>query len=1045
MTYSRLAGTLIPGLTAVLIASSPAPSIAGNCPVLPPPVCSVEDQFPAGRWDISEIQGDYSIGGEEVFDVYANDPDAGGVFLDVYRTDGLLTAEMVGGPTQNYIEVECDGTVTGQASELITGTVEKIAQHPFDYYNADFCFPVPFDMSWDVTIDRTYAITGQVTGEGELELDYDVHTAAVSVSGNYAWSDDCIFIEDPISGLDGFDLSGNIERVRLSGLVDPITGVWTPEINPREAETWVDDILHRLRINGAATDTFPPFVPSLDPAGSTQPSPQRHNRYFVQDSVVIDDDITAEAEPKQPVVTDLSLAEPRAYLLDVSAPTRLIVEIDWRGQPPGEVRFTYGATTETVAGADTVIWEFDAGDPGDEIETVAILDGIESLPNLIATPKVPLSQWAGGPGDWQALGGITYDATLDWPLTFDATRGLSGIPLFNGDYGFGASLTSIYEARTFSNGSPGAGTLDITASARFAGRTKSLTMNGDNTTTLGCDVLETEGDASAELPTATWQKTVNPITLVPGLETAACALSGFLCDVIGSFGIKGTGNATLGGSATYRGSTGPIEWTSGSLNGELGGGVSLGAGLPTPIGSIASVRVYGSATGCIEVQVAPSPNINTLGGALEVGAGVSFLGASSQVDESLPFGDGCTRAPAVPAVGNTGWIDADGQPAMAATNAGGDTLGAAAWSALPAGQIRPAGRIDLRMYADGLWGPTVSINSGSDAARAPSVAFDTTGRLIVSYMRNAAAPPADPLDPGAQAAYANGYELAWSRFDPDTGQIDAEGVLTQNALTDFAPSLVTDSAGGLHLFWQRADGIEITGTPTSPTSLHAAAWDADAGLWSPAEIVSDGLSWTFGWTAAARSSEERIVVLVEDTDADYRTEADREIVAIIGTASGWNAPMPLTSNARVDDSPHAYYDESGVPQVVWRAGNEALQSPAVAPAAAPAFTTPDPATDDGISAAFSRARTSIGSDGPIVWSEDGKLLVAEYEDSSWTPAVISGTADRAVRPLSVYRNDGLVVIGIASAAPGLAGRNAPMDAEFLVFDDVFSDGFEAAP
>lgn len=1044
---------LLTSSIATLLAAAP-PAQALSCPTLPPPDCAVDAQFASGRWDLSSISGAYTLTGLEEFDVYAGDPDAGGVFIDDYQTDGTLAVQMIGGPTENYIDVACDGSVTGQASERITGTIDKIAQHPFDHWNGDFCFPVPYDMNWTVTIERSYSITGDVTGSGILELDYDVQDATIQASGNYAWSDDCIFEEDPMSGLENFDLAGDIEQVLLSGPYDPSSGTWQPTVSPRSGPSWLDDVLHRLQVNGANTDYLePPYQPVLMPPGSTQPSPQKHNVFFIQDAVAVSGDIELQADPTRPEITDLFLTEPVAFLSSVTAMTQVVATIDWRGQPPGSVRFTYGGTTETVAGSSTVPWDFDAGEPGTSITAVAIAaSGEESLSYSVATPKVGLSAWAGSPGDWTGSSGVSYTGNLDWPVTFDASRGIGGMPLFDGNYGFSGGVSSDYIARANSNGSPGGGSLTFTVSAEFAGRGSSLTMEGDNTTTLSCTDLTTEGSGSASLPPASWQKTVNPLTVIPGLEAAACALSGFLCDVIGSFGIKGSANASLGGSADYAGDSGPLQWTGGALNGSLGGGISFGAGLPTPIGSIAGVRVYGSATGCIDVQVAPSPGINTLGGSLEAGASVNFLGASASVDETLPFGDGCGRMALPDAARGGGWVEVDGQPAMDAVVDARGILGAVAWSALPAGQARPHGRIDVRLFENLSWGDTVSIDLAGDAARAPVVAFDDSGQLLVVYMRNALAAPADPFDPTAQAAYANGYELAWSTIDAATGSVTASGVLTQNATTDFGPSLVRDASGRLHLFWQRADGIEITGTPASPTSLHTMQWTAGTG-WSAEETVVTGLAWTFGWTAAAHAADERTVVWVEDGDADYRTEGDREVFAVGSDAGGWSAPVALSSNALVDDSPHAYYDSLGVPMVLWRSGNQVVSGSPSGGGSVLAFTTPDPSMDDGISAAFARARVAGGERPGVAWSEDGLLWASTLEGAGWSvPERIGATdhpddlqTERARQAQSLVQVPGIRVFGVIESPPGLAGRDAPTEPRFLVFDEVFVDGFESSP
>jgi len=40
---------------------------------------------------------------------------------------------------------------------------------------------------------------------------------------------------------------------------------------------------------------------------------------------------------------------------------------------------------------------------------------------------------------------------------------------------------------------------------------------------------------------------------------------------------------------------------------------------------------------------------------------------------------------------------------------------------------------------------------------------------------------------------------------------------------------------------------------------------------------------------------------------------------------------------------------------------------------------------------------------------------------------------------------GIRVFGVIESPPGLAGRDAPTEPRFLVFDEVFVDGFESSP
>ena len=634
-SIDRYGVTLFAILAAASLLLVPS-SDAASCPADPPPPdCDNGGQFPGGRWDLSQISGSYSFSGSERFYPFLDDPEV----YDDYETEGELTVSMLGGSEQNYVDVGCDGTVTGQGREQIAGTITKSPNLAF--YDPEFCINEPAEMSWTVTIERTYSITGSVSGSGQLDLDYSIDQATIDFSGSLAASFDCVFIQ----GSDTFnlDISGDTEQVQLSGAIDASSTSWSPTFTPRGARTWVDDIAHRIRLDQMhqfQDDTLT-LSPSLAGAGGSQPPRQEYNKAFMQNAVTVTDSINATAEPKTPIITSMSLDEPSQYLQDVEAMTRVTAEIDWRGQAPGQVEFTYGSTTETVSGGDSVTWDFDAGESGTTIMAEAVQGSERSEPYTINTPKVTLPGWAGTSSDWSGSSGVQYEATLDWPVSLETTRTLDTISLFTGLWGINGSASSTFNATANSNGSPGSGDMTTSADFQFADKSASLVMSGSNTTTLACDDLTTTGSATATLPVTIWKKTINPVTLVPGVQAAACSLSGFLCGVINSVGIKASADATISGTPTYTGEGAEIQWDGGSLGGSLSGRIGAGASLPPPIASVASINFSGGATGCLEFQVSPDLELQTVGGQLEASASVSFLGMSSSAEETWPFGDGC--------------------------------------------------------------------------------------------------------------------------------------------------------------------------------------------------------------------------------------------------------------------------------------------------------------------------------------------------------------------------------------------------------------------
>jgi len=1030
------------GVLALILLACVAP-VAAECPPdPPPPECDNDGQFLGGRWDLSEISGSYTLSGNEVFYPYLKDPGTS----DDYQTSGTLTVSMDGGSTENYLDVECDGTVTGQLKQTYTGSIDKTED--VSYYDPQHCDGPPYDMNWTVTIERTMSVTGTVSGTGQLDLDLSVDTATLDVNGTLAASFDCIFINGSIN-VQGFDISGDTENVRMSGGYDPDNGNFSPTITPLGGSPWIDDILHRVALNGDhqyqnGTITV---SPSLVGQGSSQTPLQEYNEYLIQDAVTVTGSVSAEAEPKTPEVTSLELQEPSQYLNDVSVNTDVVAEIDWHGQSPGTVEFTYGGTTETVAGADSVTWSFDAGESGDTIEAVAISGSERSEPYVINVYKVSLPTWAGSAGDWSGSSGVRYEATLDWPVSLETTRTLNTISLFTGLWGISGSASSEFNAEANSNGSPGSGDMTTDADFKLAGRSGDFHMDGPNTTTLSCDELTTEGQATAELNAGSWQKTISPFTLVPGLQPIACGLSSLLCGAVNSIGIKGTAEATLNGTATYTGEGGEIQWDGGSLGGSLSGKISVGGSIPPPLSSVAGVEIWGGATGCMEFSVAPSFDLTTIGGTLNAGASAWFMGQSSTVEEEQPFGDGCGEWP-LPETpdGSSGWVPADGQLALAAQRSGGVLTGIAVWTEAPAGQVRPSGDIWYRFQNDGAWGPSLQLTDDADSDVAPTVEFDAAGRAMIAYQRSV-----EPLPTGMGdlPAFANGYELHWAAIDPATGLSVDSGQLTSNTTHDFGPRLRRDAYGGLHLFWQRADGIEIAGTASSPASILVADWNSTTDEWMGETTAADGLEHTFGWSPAALSNDDMVVGLIVDTDGDFATGEDRELYQISRAGGSWSLPLQVTNNLEADDSVLAAFPAPGDPILLWRRGGEAwrlrgdlMGTPTLE------FSSQDPSMDGGIGIEFASGAITADDQGvAVLWPEGIAASLAQNHsaDPGWETPFSPFATGESETVHSLHRFEGRLVAGYAVRAFHNVSELGPLvEPRFveLFGGDVFSDGFE---
>jgi hypothetical protein len=1043
--------TLLVAVSTVLLLDPSSNLSAQSCPSTPPPDCGIDDQIASGRWHTDQVNGSYTFSGSERYCEFEDDCTAPG---DYQPISGTLSVSKLGGPDQNFLDIECDGTVTGQGRERISGTITKSEA----VVDPVLCLDAPYDMSWNVTIERTYDITGNVTGNGQLDLDYNVHTATIDIDGNFAWGQDCFWLsyDDSVTG---FDISGDTEQVRLSGSYDPDSATWNPTRTVTGARSWVDDIAHRLKLDSELIyGSQPPpqhvLNPSLQPPGSSQGGDLLYNEYFVQDTVTVSDSVSYTPEPQTPVVTSAELQEPQVYLRDVPVMTDLLVEIDWRNQSPGQVEFTYGGTTETVAGADQVTWSFDAGDAADTIRIVARRGSEESQAFDVSVPKLDVPGWAESPASWTGGSGVRYDGTLNWPISLNTTRTLDTISLFTGLWGISGGASSEFNATAFSNGSPGSGNLTASADFQFAGKSFALSMEGDNQTTLSCNELSTSGSATVEVPGPKWKETIGPFTLVPGIQSGACALSGFLCSVLGSVGIKAEAQATLSGTPTYSSQPSEIRWDGGSVGGSLSGQISAGISLPPPIASVANASVWGGATGCIEVGVVPDFQLQQLGGQLDAGAQVTFLGSTSQATEEWPFGDSCGRTARTEGRGlPNAWVPADGELAMVAGPGLTGPTGIAVWTEPPPGQSRPSADLFLRTWSENSWGPIRPLTADTEYDAAPAAAFVGLDRALIVFQRSESPIPAPPASAAALEAFGNTVELAWIEVDTQTGTVLNNGLLTTNARMDFGPRLIRardpDANGELHLFWQEADAGALNGSAVAPAAVRHARWDDTIGAFDTPIAATEALIDNFGWSAAVWNDQTMLLGLTRDTDAALGTGDDREIQRLLRDNGSWEpTPTDITNDADVDDSVLAVFQGDGEPLLVWRSGESAEELAGAVPAApAFAFTTPDAARDGGVDSTLAHARIVDEGRPILLWRDGTELLETRRIDGVWSEPAPRLGSGRIENIHAADRVDDVLVFGYSlQAAPDSSAPPGDLEPRFLIEslpDEVFIDGFES--
>lgn len=966
-------------LLIVLIGSQPA---AAQCGM--PPTCDVNNNFLSGRWDISDLSGTYSIAGVEEYG-RSGIPGPGNDFYDV---SSVLTSEMVGGVAENYLEADCNGAITGMGKERISG---RITKSPTPEVAGRACFNGDDSdgvMDWDVVIERTFSIEGQVTGFGELTVDFLIDEATISIDGNYVENIDCDWLpwSDSFSEIDitGAD---ETESVLLAGLYEPDNYRFEPTVTHLDAESWLESVAGRFEIyNYPLTprhyEPDPPPQTLVLHAPGTGPQPVlKYNQLLLQNALTVTPQIKAISQPKTPIITALELVEPQSYLLGVNTTSQAIATIDWR-QSTGErfLEFSYaGATTTVPAVANSAVFEFDPGEAGQTISAVA--SPSSSHPSdtfLIEAPTVSIPGWAGTPADWSAQSGIRYSATLDWPISLQTTRSLNTISIFSGLWGISGMAASELETNANSAGASLSGSLETGATFQFAGQQTNLVMSGSTDTTLDCESLTMTGSANGTVPEAKWSKTINPLNAIPGLIAGACQLHRGLCNIVTSWGIKVSATAGLGGTGHFEGITNAISWVGGALNGAIGAELSVSV-IPKPLSAILNLSASGGATGCITVELIPAVALSQLGGEAIIEVQMTFLGIGLNESGTIPFGDACGAKGAVVVVKGQsqgqGWVPADGQLSMALH---GTDSAAAIWTDISASQQRPSGDIFVQFHGPGGWGEIVQLTDDPESDLAPSGVFLADGNLLISYQRSTAPVPLDLLEVDT---YIDTYEIHYLIVNSSNGSVVESGQLTTNTSADFGPQLVRAEDGAPHLFWQRADDGNIFGTLASPVSIHTMSYRNNA--WSPEETAANDLSYSFGWSAAAYDEQTQLIGITLDTDQNMGTADDREVAYLSKVAGVWTGPIFASDNLLADDSPLAGFDDQGEPVLLWRSASEVMERRGDLSTPMVAFTTANPTADEGVGAQFHSGQLVVGAAGAaVIWPESTQMQINRRPTSS---------------------------------------------------------------
>lgn len=910
--------------------------LAADCPTGLTNSCTEPPAFPVGRWEFSEDTGTVGISGQSEFSYIKN----GATVTYSATWSGSFTYSRVGGPENNYIEIDCQGVITGKGMDRFIGSSNGDANSA----------PCPNNFSYShasLTINREYNIKGMVRPDGSLVLTNRMTGGSYNASMNNTFKTpappfdegDCFVTDDPASCGEG--ILDNQEFVDLEVL--QLTGTFNSESNKWDA---VLTPVKTLAIEGGTvyegtyTSWLAGWLRNNGCAGETLDDGSRYWDYMLDDQLsegdfdpsgtnTITTTMTSKLVLRTPTVKEAYLQEPQFFLKNIPYNTTLVLTPDWKeSEGTREVEFVYGGETTTLSG-NTVMFPFDTDKADDKILITPKANEVGSQ-FTFHVPKVDLPPWAGMISDWYASPGVKYQGWVDWPITLQTTRSISGNPLFSGQWGLTAKVSSRLDMKANSDGTPGSADFLASATASFAGRSKTLELKGKSTTTLACDKLTVTGFGTAELPLVDWEKSMNPISLVLGAKDAACALGRLPCSLTGKAGLSASIKINLTGTPTFGDDGSAIKWTGGSLGGNLKATVSLSV-VPPPLNKVANVTVEGGGSGCVQFQVAPDLQLETLGGKVfaSVTASAMFLGSTTAYKE-WTFGDPCGggggAAAAAPAMlslkaggitpmalsldpGNA--VDRDIHLTMALAP---DARAVAAWSEIPVGQQRPSGDIAIKLYDGTNWGAGILVTSDAQADNGPALAYDGNGNILLCYQRNPNLPL--PADISQFATFAAGFELHYALLNPTNGSVIATAVLTGNGDFDFGPTLRTDTNGLVHLFWQRTDGRSIEGVPGHEASILHRVWNGTT--WSAEETIVAGLVDSLGWHPAALDANNYFVALVLDHDGDLETETDMEIHQVQKTAGVLQPLTQVTTNSLPDNAPVAGFDSAGQPVLVWR-------------------------------------------------------------------------------------------------------------------------------
>lgn len=705
----------------------------------------------------------------------------------------------------------------------------------------------------------------------------------------------------------------------------------------------------------------------------------------------------------QPAVQGLDATLRQYFLAGIPVTNHYTAALDWDGADPGSARLIVGGDAPrsmTVEGNSAGIDLPLASIPGTgtfplsveaELEgRVARLDGLGPL-TLVAVPgwanRFNLQPEVKGDHVRYSGGYALPQQPLDAHVTLPTV-----IPYIGGTWGLLPTQLQLVLAAN-SLGTRKRGGLTAQGGFGLGKRIYALGAQGNIYGTITPTALTFESDLlELSTPPISFREQLGLVSVIPGASTlfALPVIGDLLQALDGTLGVSAEIHGAMTGRAHLGVSGENLQLTEGGYDAAVG--VRATGGLDTPV---VWVTVAGGGDGTLKMQIVPTSKVDACQVLLSFVARAGALGYSVvQVQEAWPLYT-CTAAGTQAAnaataqarlsprtiygaasapfaeqsvtqvqitngltetiLAENATVQAQPQLAMAA-----DGRMALAWNSSSSSGAADA--ITLRLFDGTTWQAALVISETDRPAFTPTAAFTANGTLLVAWAEAQRAP--DPA--GLTTAFASALEISWAEINPTTGAILQRGLVTQDAVMDFAPRLRRAGDGTIWLSWQQSPSANLVGTVAAPNQFKTTTWTGMG--WSAVETAGENSVGTLFWDVVSVDDSQVWLVADVDMDGNFATGADRELYLYQRTAAGWAAPLRLTNDNVIDSGPLLAVDGTGQPVLAWRHGESVLGL-----VGDPATTTPQPWFDDGagVGAMLAGGRLLVNNDGTrvLLWPE----------------------------------------------------------------------------